>query len=447
MNTPLPSSVAPLALTDSLAWRLLRAVALLVLTCVGTLLLGLFVLSFSPMEPVGRALFAAEREWKELATAVWLTLAVVTLVPVALLVLAWRLRLRSWWWIGGGALVVAPVLAYLASDDPVIRRPVTFEEIAPAFPGAEKSYEVLMRYGQRHPLGHNFRAPDRMFKTGPYADASKPAAWREWLAKHRADVEADWADLAPVRAWWDELNTFDRIGDLTPASLDFEIMAFAPVRSYSQRAAAIAGLQALDGRGDDAIATLLPLVEVSRKLEPSARTLVRFMIARVMQRMAYDTALFVLDTTSVSSASRARLAAALNGGSGGEAGVRRLLAIENAFLLNLHFGDLVQRKTDDRPVLLSSLNFISPLLYNPRRTYNLNGALTVDLQDFAARRDLKGFAAREHEFYTREAAPHFKNYLGATLIAMRTPAFAKVVESYWKTEDLRTALAARLASG
>jgi hypothetical protein len=33
------------------------------------------------------------------------------------------------------------------------------------------------------------------------------------------------------------------------------------------------------------------------------------------------------------------------------------------------------------------------------------------------------------------------------LIAMRTPAFAKVVESYWKTEDLRTALAARLASG
>ena len=32
----------------------------------------------------------------------------------------------------------------------------------------EMTFSMLtMRYGQRHPLGRNFRAPDRMFKTGP----------------------------------------------------------------------------------------------------------------------------------------------------------------------------------------------------------------------------------------------------------------------------------------
>ena len=195
------------------------------------------------------------------------------------------------------------------------------------------------------------------------------------------------------------------------------------------------------------MATVLKVLEVSRKLEPSARTLVRFMIARVMQRMAIEAAQFVLNTTPVSPAARARLTAGLAGGSGGEAGARRLLSLEYAILLHLNFADLMLARSDDRPVLLAALNFVSPLVYNPHRTFNLQGQLTADLQELAARRDLKGFAAREHEFFTREGAPHFKNSLGTTLLSMRTPAYGKVLESYWKIEDARTALAVRLASG
>src|SRR6185436_11761713 len=105
-------------------------------------------------------------------------LGLLALVPLAVLSALWRRQvLRSWRWIGAGYLVLAPVLAYLATDDAVIRRPITMEEIAPAFPGAEKSYEVLMRYGKNHPLGRDFRGADRIwknFKSGEGIDPAKP---------------------------------------------------------------------------------------------------------------------------------------------------------------------------------------------------------------------------------------------------------------------------------
>ena len=129
-----------------------------------------------------------------------LVAALIGLTPLAVLALAWQLRLHSWRWIGGGYLVLVPLLAYLALDDPALRRPVTMEEFSPAFPGAEKSFAVLMRYGNHHPLGRDFKSPQRIFNPSPVGyfpgGADKPV-WREWLLARRADVEADWADLAP----------------------------------------------------------------------------------------------------------------------------------------------------------------------------------------------------------------------------------------------------------
>jgi len=56
----------------------------------------------------------------------------------------------------------------------------------------------------------------------------------------RRDIAADWADLAPVRAWWTELNAFDRIGDLTPPGASSEVISFPVFRALSQRAWALA---------------------------------------------------------------------------------------------------------------------------------------------------------------------------------------------------------------
>ncbi len=444
MNATESTSQAPAANAPraSFASRALRVLLFLPLCAAWTLFLALAV------TPLGlRSRHVSD----------WLTLAAVVLLPIGLAVILRRRRVEAKWRIVTGYLAVAPVLAYLATDDPSLRRPVSLSEIAPAFPGAEKSFAVLMRYGKSQPLARDFKASQRIFRKGPYVDASKPAAWGQWLVEHRSDVEADWVELAPVRAWWDELAAFDRIGDLTPGRIDAEIMAFAPVRSYSQHAVAIAGLQALDGHGDEAFATLQPLLEVSRKLEPSARTLVRFMIARVMQRMAVETATFVLDRTTVSPPARARFAAALTGGSSGEAGARRLIGIEYAFGLDAFFdlkiGDFIRSYAHEhfqagdlrRELPFHPLNALSPFVFNPRRTFNLIGDLTARRQDLAGRRQGETISELDRAFFADEGRPRFKNLVGTVFMFQSTPALTKVTESYWKIEDLRTALHDRLA--
>jgi hypothetical protein len=423
----------------------------------GKLLKPLAVLPLAACQLLFLLLAAAPMAFGSAHLGDWLVLAAAVLLPAGILITLRRRKVGPRWQITIGYFAAAPVLAFLAVDDPALLRPVTLSDIAPAFPGAEESFDVLMRYGRSQPLGRDFKAPQRIFRQGPYTDPGKPEAWAKWLAGHRADIEADWAELAPVRAWWDELSAFERLGDLTPGRIDAEVMAFAPARSYSQHAVAIAGLRALDGHGDEAFATLQPLLEVSRKLEPSSRTLVRFMIARVIQRMAIEAATFVLDHTHVSPAARLRFAAALAGGSGGEAGARRLIGIEYAFGLEAHhglqIGNFIELYTTRafpagdfrRGLPYGALNFLRALVFNPNRTFNLIGDLTRRRQDAAAVRQTERIGEIDRAFFANEGRPRFKNLAGSAFIIQSTPNLTKVAESYWRIEDLRTALHRRLS--
>ncbi len=448
MNTPASVPSPP---PVPLVLRLVRSLALLGLALAGTLILALLVLSQPSMRAAMETLctssyigYISYRGQQDLSSASRLILVLIGLTPMALLVVAWRLRLRSWWWIGGGYLAVAPVLAYLACDDPVILRPLTVEEIAPAFPGADTSFAVLMRYGRQHPLGRDFQAPAPL---DHFPDFTKPAAARPLLTANRAKIAADWAGLAPVRAWWAEVNTFDRIGDLTPASADAEVIGFAVVRAYCQRAEFVAGLQAVDGLGDAALATLLPVIEVTRKLEPSARTLARLIFAQVMEDDALKAAGFVLDTAQVSPAVRARFAAALTGD--GEAGARRMIALDEAMTfeayLNQPLGDIVNLDGDHR-WLVRPLNLVSPFLYHPRATCNLLGDLTAGLQALAAHRETGRMDRLMEEFFARAGRLHFQNFVGALICSTMRPSYRQETAHYWRTEDARIALRARLTS-
>ena len=370
-------------------------------------------------------------------------------VPFIVGYILWRIR--SWQRLAGGALVLAAVLAYLVADDPIYNYPVTIDQLSPTFPEAEASYQALMRYGKNHPLGRNFRAPDRLFQDAPrsdrFVDVDQPAAWAAWLRRRRSAIELDWADLAPVRAWIEELNHFDHIGDLMPARYDAEIMTFSAPRSYTQHACEMAGLQALDGRGDEAIATQLPLLEVSRKLEPSARTLVRAMIARVMQQSALRTAAFVLDTTPVSPAMRSRLTAALTMGIGSEAGVRHLAMIEYTLEFgasdNQSLGNFIPFQGSHK-ILRLVLNVTGPFVYNPRHTMNLIGEYTANVQEAAARRDLAGIDRIQQTYFKNLAQPRFKNYVGSYLASLMFSPPTRMIETYWKVEGARLTLLARL---
>src|ERR1019366_9436273 len=174
------------------------------------------------------------------------------------------------------------------------------------------------------PLGMSFKAP--AFKE-PYPD------WRksEVILARRSEIEAHWSELGPERAWWTELNAFDRIGDLTEAGGDS--IPFIVLRTISQHGLAIARLQAMDGHGDEAVRTLLPFIQVGQKLQASSRTFVRAMIGTVTERTSLEAADFVLVTAPVSPAVRARLALTVQG-IDPDAGAHRLEAFTYAYAVS-----------------------------------------------------------------------------------------------------------------
>lgn len=437
---PMPS--AGPAPQELLALRLLRGIVHVALAVIVVFLVSLVVLA---LVPALREAFTHTLLQNEVEKASPVIVGAFVLGAISLAgALVWYGRRLSWRMLALGGVAVAPVLAYLAMDSPQLSRPIKLEEFSPAFPGAEVSYQVLMRYGKQHPGGRDFVGSKL---TWVAYEAEKPDAWIQFVTANRSVIEAEWQKLGPVREWWTELNAFDRLGDLTPAHPNGEIIAFAPVRMLSQRACAIATLQMLDGRGDEALATLLPLIEVARKLQPSARTLIHYMMAIAIERMTLQTVGFVLDRATVSPSARARLAAVLARPGGGEAGARRLMLVEYVFSSNFYLarslGDCLATMVD-LSWLRHPLNYLSPFVYNPRATFNLYAQVATDEEEIVARRELEKLGPRLQRFVEVDARPGFKNLAGAILLWQVIPMHQKVATAYWKAQDDRAALLARV---
>ncbi len=422
--------------------RFLRRLARLGLIGALTFLLGLAVITVSPFIATAfEALISPESKLPKLVGV--LVLLFVIFVPTLLLWVAHRRRWGDTWLsLAMGYLLVAPVFVWLAWDESTVRYPVSLDELCLPGPQADASWAVTLAFTARDgkPAPRTYSSP----KFPPSAAGpDKPAEWQAYLEKNREELHAAWAGL-PERSWWAELNQFPVLGDLMPARFDGPIIKFQPYRTMAQLGCAEAGLLALEGKGDEAMDTLLPILEVGRKLEPSARSLVRFMVGRVIQKMSLHTARFILDHATVAPDRRARLAAALAGGSGGPAGARRLLLIEYAISSNYllsQFGVLTHPQSLGKRGLLSLFR----LVYNPVATTNRYGALTAELADLAERRELASFGTRAEAFVTSNSRPRFKNMAGGLMLSMTIPSYTKVLESYWKIEDLRTTLAADLA--
>jgi hypothetical protein len=381
-----------------------------------------------------------------------LTLGIITLLlPLVLTIWAARRRWLSWPVLGASGLGAALLLTWLAWDDPMVRRPLTLEEIAPAFDGAERSHAALLEYGKLKPTAEATAFKTAKWKVdyvkGSPAEAEK---WVEFLTANRANLETDWAAAAPQRAWLERLNAFERLGDLSEADFGADIPSFQIWRFLSQRTAAMASLQALDGKGDEAVATLLPMLEVSRKFETSARTLVRLMIARVAQKICYQTAGFILDRAPPGPAARARLLAALEDGNG-PAGARRIILVEYAGVIaainKVSLKEAVSLLSWGQQAMPArAFATLAIFVFNPRATANLYGDYAYELVTLAEARDLGGFAVRQEAFvHDSLQKGGMKNLGGRLLMNMAIPAYQKVLKNYWDIEDLRIALQARLS--
>ncbi|MBI5380546.1 MAG: hypothetical protein HZA31_01470 [Opitutae bacterium] len=442
--TPARSGEAP-------GWRLLRYALAIGLALALTFLLGLAIAGWSLT--VRSAVLPLLTGWSrppEAPLAAGL-MAFLLLTPMVLLALLLRLRRGVWAVLGGGWVVVIPTFVWLAWDDTEVRLPVTCEELAPPFPEAEKSYAVLMRYSERSSgqQAKGFASPDKL---SPWTgNPDKGEAWRADIVKNRTTLEADWALLAPGRQWWAELNAFEQIGDLTPPNLKADFISFQVWYSMAQRCCAIAGLQALDGQGDAAVATLLPALQLGRKLQPASRTLIRTLIGRAVEKMAMQTASFILDHATLSASAWAQLTAAL-AGDDGAAGARRLVLMEPVFWapisVQMRLGDIVTPQQPKRSSLAHKwLNLLSPFLYNTRASTNLRLELLSRLAKLAEARALKPVGTLGDALKADLRRQHgMKNLAGRKIVQQALFSFEKAAQSYWETQDMRVALRERLAA-
>ena len=442
-----PAGVSPAS--RSVASRFLRAV---IITALALALSMLGLLAVATSAPVVReSLGPLVWEHKIVSgTALFITLAVAVLVPIGALIFCSRRGWLRWPQLTALGLLVVAAFAFLMWDDPAVRRPLGMDELSPALAGDEVTYQLSLRYAKNGPAAQAFQPPASQLAVAQATSeiVGHPEKWENFLREHRAEIEAGWSELAPVRAWWDELATHPRLGDLGTPELSSPILAFQPVRTYTQYAVAVASLQALDGHGDAAMASVTHLYAVARKLEPNARTLVRAMIAKVIQKMALQTGGFVLDHATVSPASRAALAAEIAAAASGAPGARRLILIEYAYfgpnLSSFLAGPPISDQFGER-WLQRLARFLGRVVINPNATQNLVGDRYYQLAALAEERKLGELEASKGPI-NREflGGYHMKNIGGRLFADMAMPALSKVVKSYWDIDDLRLALLTRL---
>lgn len=442
MNTDTPVRSAG----GSLWLSLLRAFVALVLALALTVIVALLVLSLA-LGLASTPVFSGDSG--TIRGAVGIFMLLVILVPLITWVIALRRGTVTWRRVGIGWILVLPVFIWLAWDDATVRQPVTYETLSPVQPGDERSEAVLMQYSSKKPSAEaKAFAESKAYSATLGTEIKDTVKRREYVAAHREEIEAAWVALAPQRRWLDELSGFERIGDLTPPRIDANLMRFDVWRVLAMRTRAHATLLALDGKGDEAIASLLPLIAVAQKLQQNGRTLVRVMVATTIERTAIEAALEVLELTPVSAENRARLAELMAGKDDAQ-GARRLLLLEYAqfapFLQSMRLGDaLAMQHGTHRSWVTGTLNFLSSIFVNVNATTNRYGDRIFALADLAAARDLKEVSLQTKKFEESiEREGGMKNLGGRLMLASSIPAYDKILDSYWKTVDQRAALRTR----
>jgi len=337
-------------------------------------------------------------------------------------------------------VTTAAVFVAATQDDAEFVRPMTLEEFSPFVPRGHESWELTVR-----------EWPDGAFNVGPAlpirAPLTDPDKYVVEITEKRDQIELAWLNLGEGRDWLARLNGFAEIGDSTPARPDAPWLKFTAVRVVTQVSCARAAVLALDGRGDEAADTLRPVLEVSRKLEPGARTLVRAMIARVMLGSGLDALRFVLARTEISPERRAALAAVLERGLGGPAGARRLMTMEYVMQYDGYYRLGVPVGVVPPRGGAPTLSWLRQPLFLPRATANLYAAHVEKVARFAEKRDLTKASACERQFFESLGGGQLTNPIGRIGLAMAFPATGKILESYWKKEDDRLALIAELRKG
>ena len=364
-----------------------------------------------------------------------------------------RLALKKGWLsMRGRALIatgLAAYLVYLGWDEPEAPSIARNQAVMAGRSEDETSYRLTLRYTPAPRGGGKvFTAPSRMLDFSQQSDKR-----RAYPLAHRKEIEANWAEMTGVRAWWAELAAQSQLGDRSECGFYQPCIGFQPVRAYMQHALAIASLKAIDGDGDGALAMAGEVYVVGARLEPASRTLKRSEIARIVQKASLETAGFIVDNARVSPGARARFAGLLAEPPGGEIGARRLVLTDSAsfFMSGNEIATFVQLsgglpgETWLRYAGRSVNALILSLTLNPQATANV-------VNDRLEKTALLAEARKENELKKLEwdmnaetpARFQMKNISGRLLLPPMTSGYFPLVKCYWQIEDLRAGLLKRI---
>lgn len=370
----------------------------------------------------------------------------IALIGVIISIFWRKIRLfQSWRSAGMGAALFAILLVWLAWDDAAVTHPLTLDELSPAPAQAAESYQLTLAYTQIDGKAARGELPGTKFYL-ENSPVTKLEAWRAEIVKEQEKIAAEWTALAPARDWLGEMDRFAAIGDLPEAKFDARVMSTSSLRRVVDAACAQAALLAIEGKGDEALATLRPVLSVAFKLERDARSELRLLVASRSIHRACATAQLVLATTPVSAAERAALAAII-AGRDLKSAAHRLAWLPYVFAYEAMIknpGEMFGFVTSEMGVrqawAVTMMSAIRPFTLLPKQTANLLAHFsgTVEQMLLNPTHDSPSPGSVEVLRLANSSSP--KNYFGRVLLVIAIPNYRQIGENLHNGEAARLKL-------
>jgi hypothetical protein len=341
-------------------------------------------------------------------------------------------------------LVIFPVYGFLIWDAPSL--PIA--DLGPRVDDSDIGYRTVMWMAEKSPYS-------RLQEPG-VINAEDLQTWAVSV------VKGDWPTLVPtkreqiVKAWeadqlgkqWiDAVNKTPPKG-VWPQGINSPIISYKPVRATCYIHTMYAYLLAIDGRYDEAMAALLPMIQAMQSIERTNGNIVHEMIANVVTKTGYSAAAEIMKRGTLSAGTRVKFREVLNAAPTPQQNIRHAFLGEHEFLRGCM--DAVEGKYAplaahqegmDRWIDLIMKNGGKWILFNRNRTERMGLTALTQISTLAEARDLEGLKRWEPDW---DKAHSFRNPAGRMVIAVWMPGFSKLVPQIWEVDDMRLDLLKQL---